>query len=1630
MTSLSDMRKSLRSLVAASLLMSLFTIAAPVVRVSALDPLSVPTFTVSRGTNPFLFKLNFTPDDRARYQVRAYFSTDNFLRSYVVNSDYTAGTDLSNRSDTSSRVRCSDVMGSVSTNDGVMTSYCSRVIDSQDTARFSLVVTNRSTSEVLPESAKSNAVGLLHGHPLQLVSGFTNATGTNAEAIRAQMGSIKGGTKISLAFRRSDNYAVVYRSVPNLMMSIAYHIQLPGGYRYKIDASAVGGVVNGVTWFDSDPEEIHDGFYVAKKPGPVTNIVGTPNSAGGIDVTWDSPSVSGGNPPEGYQIYVSTDRVNLLTAMENYVTAPATSVTISGLRSVSQSFEPLNYGTQYYILIRPTLSSPNMNSVLSYSARPVVPQVAPGTPPGSYSAGDSRINVTWSEPLFTGGVTPTAYEIQVSADGTTWTSSEVAGTATSGSIGGLTNGVQYSVRLRAKNTAGASGWDTGTATPVGIPTAVTEPVSAIGSTSARVSMSLNARGDNVNVALQYSLGSGAISTLPLGSTNSSSYLDGATLSNLLPGRMYRVRAVAQASDNNFYYGQWRTFTTTPSAPSNVSVATSSESVTVTWTTPDVAPTVLNYDIWAERNGVVVGSGCAKYTRVATSGSCVITGLTAGTLYDIRTSVTTVGADYGNATSGLTKNTITTKRPQSIVDKSNLLPKLYNGIADLSLSNYFPSDAGLTVSAVSATTSKCLIGPGPILSIRAAGTCTITVSQAGNSIFGPAESKTFSMTVADTQSISMAFNSMTSPKVGANPVDISSYASASSGLAVSFVSKTPTTCSTNGVNVSPLSAGECEIIGIQMGNDSYMPAPQKTASFMVAKGDQATLSITSTGGPFNQPITLQTSGGTGSGIVTYSLNSTGNTSNCSLTATGVKALLPGDCIVKATKATDANYTQVESQYKTLVFTKANQTITFVSIPDTLEGTVFNATATSTSGLTVTIQSLTTSVCTVTNSTVSLDHAGTCQLKASQSGTTSFNAATDVTVSFESNAKAIPQTGTLLYDRTRNYYIGDTINFSVAADVNGQQSEVPGTFTWFAETPGILEFDAQVPGRATIVSRSNAGGMVNVMYKFTPDTASSVLYNPALGGAALQVQLTPQPVSLTAQTVQYDQPAQMVVTGILGTGQVTYGLSPLDANLQNTSVRNSKCTVSGPVVTRSEPGTCVVRAMVASDSRYVATDAVREFVFAKKKQVLSIENTYILEQANYADRANTIDLTTMAVSSESLTPEISTTSSACSISAGVLTIVSAGQCEIKLTQSGNSTIETVSEYFFTFTIGKAPQPTVALAAVLASVSSPLQLSATGGTGNGSVSYVVTDGAATGCRMVNGALVADTAGSCLVEIVKGEDVNYAAVISSPEIVIIEKGTHTLNFSLTSLPTVRVGDSPFSLAGYAQLSSGQAASFVSGSPSVCTVSGAMVTVLASGQCIIDAEFAENESYLAVSAVTRYFSVQGPAAPTQTPVVVEALTSPTGVSLSRGTSKALIAKWQAPTSGVSSITTYIATLSPGGKRCMVATTTCTFTGLDATTKYSVSVVAVSPTTTSGESISSSVVPNIQVKVNGRTSLKSMITTTSKGTKKWTVTGGCKISGQTFVAASKAATCTLTLATAKFKTTPAATKRASIQVTK
>jgi endonuclease/exonuclease/phosphatase family metal-dependent hydrolase len=121
--------------------------------------------------------------------------------------------------------------------------------------------------------------------------------------------------------------------------------------------------------------------------------------------------------------------------------------------------------------------------------------------------------------------------------------------------------------------------------------------------------------------------------------------------------------------------------------------------------------------------------------------------------------------------------------------------------------------------------------------------------------------------------------------------------------------------------------------------------------------------------------------------------------CTVSGTLASMLTAGTCAIAADQAGNASFLPAPQVQRSFTVALSAQSITFPLPADRgLDAGAFNAGATATSGLAVTVTSQTAGVCTVVDQTVSLMAAGTCTLVANQPGNEAYAAATAVTVSF--------------------------------------------------------------------------------------------------------------------------------------------------------------------------------------------------------------------------------------------------------------------------------------------------------------------------------------------------------------------------------------------------------------------------------------------------------------------------------------------------------------------------------------------------------------------------------------------------------------------------------------------------------
>jgi hypothetical protein len=147
----------------------------------------------------------------------------------------------------------------------------------------------------------------------------------------------------------------------------------------------------------------------------------------------------------------------------------------------------------------------------------------------------------------------------------------------------------------------------------------------------------------------------------------------------------------------------------------------------------------------------------------------------------------------------------------------------------------------------------------------------------------------------------------------------------------------TTAPTNAGTYTITPSGASFSVGNGYYNVSY-----DTATLTISKASQTALTLTSTSGTYGTTLRLTTSGGLGTGAVTYSTS----TSGCSISNTDSLTVTtaPVTCSITATKALDSNYNVITSSATDVVMSTRPITIKAVDKSATYTGSAASITKT--------------------------------------------------------------------------------------------------------------------------------------------------------------------------------------------------------------------------------------------------------------------------------------------------------------------------------------------------------------------------------------------------------------------------------------------------------------------------------------------------------------------------------------------------------------------------------------------------------------------------------------------------------------------------------------------------------------
>ncbi len=680
---------------------------------------------------------------------------------------------------------------------------------------------------------------------------------------------------------------------------------------------------------------------------------------------------------------------------------------VSGGCSVDASTGTLTYSATGACVVRATAAT---SSTYSAGTRDVTFTIAADRPTEptitSASAGNGTATVAFTVPSSNGGATITGYTATATPGGATGTCSSSPCT-----VSGLTLGQPYTIQVTATNSAGtgAASLASPSVTPV-TSTGAVENLSVVpGNANLAVSwvapacIAANTCGTFVNYRVFTKT---AATAYVLDDTITTVGSTSRTVPGLVNGTQYDVKVTVTTSTSSADAVAQQVPATTPSAPTDVTVARlTATTVSVGWSPPSSngGQPITGYTVTATSS-----NGDDTVTATPTLTSVTLT-LNATKTYTITVRATNlmgpgaVSAPSLPVTMGLAPQTIT------VVPEATTMP----ATSSMLLSTSGSTGTGAKSFAVSS--GPCAVS-GAALTATGAGTCVVTATIAADALNAAATSTGVPVTVTlAPQTVSWApttvFTAVASPTTLT-----AATASASGALTYSVTSAGTAGCSfSSGSTLVFTGQGTCTVQVVAGATSTHSASAPVSLTITVVAATRSitwapatTLDDTNSG----QPASALAAISAGTGTPAYSVGSAGAT-GCAVTAATavITFTAPGTCILTATAPSNATYV-VATTSVTFTISSAPQTVTWSPTTDlTVEQspvTVTPATSTGAGTITYSVTSPGAADCQITPNTgvLSYSEAGQCTVQAMAGARTGYAASAPATVTFDVTATPTP------------------------------------------------------------------------------------------------------------------------------------------------------------------------------------------------------------------------------------------------------------------------------------------------------------------------------------------------------------------------------------------------------------------------------------------------------------------------------------------------------------------------------------------------------------------------------------------------------------------------------------------------
>jgi outer membrane protein OmpA-like peptidoglycan-associated protein len=578
-----------------------------------------------------------------------------------------------------------------------------------------------------------------------------------------------------------------------------------------------------------------------------------------------------------------------------------------------------------------------------------------------------------------------------------------------------------------------------------------------------------------------------------------------------------------------------------------------------------------------------------------------------------------------------------------------------------------ASSDLAVSLASTTNSICTVSTLDVTMVTV-GSCSLTATQAGNDYFNAATSISRSFTISQA-SQSITFATPTDRAWSASTFTVAP--TASSDLAVSLTSTTTAVCTVSSFTVTMVKAGTCTLSTAQSGNANYASATPVTHSFEITLADQAALSLTSTTATFGANLTLTTSGGSGTGDVSYIKVS----GDCTVAGTTLTPTAAGSCDVTATKAADTQYASA-SVTQTVTIARANQSTPLtLSNTTVIYGQTLTLSASGGDGTGAISYAVSSGTCSLSSATLTPGDAGSvCDVEVTRALSANYNAQTSNPISITIQ-RATPTLGSLTLARKT---FGDAPFTLAAPSADYNSVSVAGSWTYTSAQASVATINAST---ATVTG----GGTSVLTATFTPDDSTN--YVTAFTTSTLTVDKATPTFSWTNVGATYGDADITIVSPAVATtsanGTWTYS-----------SADTSVVAIAGTKFDVLDAGTSVVTATFtpSNTTNFVTGGTITMTVTVDTANqvalvISSVTGTYGTDLTLTTTGGSTNGTITWGASNG--------TATGCAITSGKLTTTSAGNCEVTATMAGNSNYNPVANLGTTVTINAKPITVTAVA-----------------------------------------------------------------------------------------------------------------------------------------------------------------------------------------------------------------------------------------------------------------------------------------------------------------------------------------------